>query len=158
MNEEFKRLVTEYTDYVYRICFRLLGEKQDAEDATQDTFFKVYKHHRELKKGQNEKNWICTIALNTARDIYRHRKRTKTIFLQDDPSDRGNYSNELYNRLFTEQILGSLDIRDKTVLVLFYIEQKSIEEMAEILTVSKIRVKVWLHRARKRVLKRFEKI
>jgi RNA polymerase sigma-70 factor (ECF subfamily) len=153
--ESFRKVVFEYADYAYRVAYRLLANADDARDAVQETFIKLYRNFEKYDQRKSMKNWICTIEINTCRDMFRSRKRLYEAqeFNDDVMSDSGKASTWIENRIFTEELLRSLDFKYRTVITLFYLEQKSVEEISTILRRPKTLVKVWLHRARNQILK-----
>jgi RNA polymerase sigma factor (sigma-70 family) len=159
--ENFDNVVRTYRGYVYTITWRLLGNAADAEDAAQETFIKAFKRLKYYNESLGMKNWLCTIALNTARDFYRKSKQAgpSTVFeegtVRDDEGERRDLSVRVGERIDIIRMLEGLDIRYRSVVVLFYMEQYSVKEIAEMLKKSESAVKVWLYRARKILLERF---
>lgn len=77
----FNRLVLAYQDLVYNLTYRLMGDPDSAEDATQDTFIAAY-HHLGSYRGGSFKAWILRIATNTCYDELRRRKRRPVSSLE----------------------------------------------------------------------------
>ena len=80
----FDELVEEYQSLVYALAFRILGDAEDARDATQETFLKVYRHFARFRGEASLKTWICRIAINQARSTerwWRRRHRGNTTSL-----------------------------------------------------------------------------
>jgi RNA polymerase sigma-70 factor (ECF subfamily) len=83
----FDELVEEYQPLVYALSFRILGDAEDARDATQETFLKIYRHFARFRGEASLKTWICRIAINQARSSerwWRRRFRNSTSSL-DSP-------------------------------------------------------------------------
>jgi len=155
--ESFREIVSLYSGYVYTIVFRLLGNKTDAEEATQETFVKAFKNLDHFDESKGWKNWLCTIALNTARDFYRKSRRERILIDRSAPveafmDERAGESNP-DEKLDVQKMLASLDLKYRTVIVLFYMEQHSVKEIAELLKKPESIIKIWLFRARKTILK-----
>jgi RNA polymerase sigma-70 factor (ECF subfamily) len=72
--DSFEKLVKQYENKVFSICFRYLGNREDALDAAQDTFIKVYKSLDKYKFEYAFNVWILTIASNTSKDYLKKRK------------------------------------------------------------------------------------
>jgi RNA polymerase sigma-70 factor (ECF subfamily) len=90
--EAFDQLVEEYQSLVYALALRILNNAEDARDATQETFLKVYKHFGKFRGEASLKTWICRIAINQARSSdrwLRRRRRNDTTSLDAPwgPSD-----------------------------------------------------------------------
>src|SRR5260370_41398642 len=80
----FEELVTHFEHPVYSLCFRLLGDAEEARDAAQETFLKVYKGLSGFRGEAGLKTWIYRIALNQAMNQkrwWRRRHRDETISL-----------------------------------------------------------------------------
>src|SRR5262245_12664274 len=95
--EAFDQLVEEYQALVYALSLRILNNAEDARDATQETFLKVYRHFGNFRGEASLKTWICRIAINQARSSdrwLRRRRRNDTTSLDAPrvPSDGANGS------------------------------------------------------------------
>lgn len=75
--EAFDQLVEEYQALVYALALRILNDAEDARDATQETFLKVYRHFGNFRGAASLKTWICRIAINQARSADRWRRRRR---------------------------------------------------------------------------------
>jgi RNA polymerase sigma-70 factor, ECF subfamily len=75
--EAFDQLVEEYQPLVYALALRVLNNAEDARDATQETFLKVYRHFGNFRGEASLKTWICRIAINQARSADRWRRRRR---------------------------------------------------------------------------------
>jgi RNA polymerase sigma-70 factor, ECF subfamily len=101
--EAFDQLVEEYQALVYALSLRILNNAEDARDATQETFLKIYRHFGNFRGEASLKTWICRIAINQARSSdrwLRRRRRNDTTSL-DAPwgsSDGANGSADGYDQ------------------------------------------------------------
>ncbi|MCI0388914.1 MAG: sigma-70 family RNA polymerase sigma factor [Acidobacteria bacterium] len=75
--DAFDQLVEEYQSLVYALALRVLNDPEDARDATQETFLKIYKHFANFRGEASLKTWICRIAINQARSADRWRRRRR---------------------------------------------------------------------------------
>ena len=82
--DSFNRLVLAYQDMVYSHAFRMVGEKETADDATQTTFISAYNHLSSFRGG-SFKAWLLRIVTNACYDELRRRKRRPTVPLE--PAD-----------------------------------------------------------------------
>ncbi len=73
----FDHLVEEYQSLVYALALRILNDAEDARDATQETFLKIYRHFANFRGEASLKTWICRIAINQARSTDRWRRRRR---------------------------------------------------------------------------------
>jgi len=80
----FEELVEAYQPLVYALCYRILNDGEDARDAAQETFLKIYRHFSHFRGEASLKTWICRIAINQARSTerwWRRRFRKETCSL-----------------------------------------------------------------------------
>jgi RNA polymerase sigma-70 factor (ECF subfamily) len=97
--EAFDQLVEEYQSLVYTLALRILNNAEDARDATQETFLKIYRHFGKFRGDASLKTWICRIAINQARSSdrwLRRRRRNDTTSL-DAPWGPSNGANGAAN-------------------------------------------------------------
>jgi RNA polymerase sigma-70 factor (ECF subfamily) len=85
--DAFDQLVEEYQALVYALALRILNDAEDARDATQETFLKVYRHFGNFRGEASLKTWICRIAINQARsaDRWLRRRRRNDMTSLDAP-------------------------------------------------------------------------
>lgn len=88
----FDELVEEYQPLVYALALRILGDAEDARDATQEAFLKIYRHFAGFRGEASLKTWICRIVINQARSAerwWRRRRRSDTTSLDAPLSQTG---------------------------------------------------------------------
>jgi RNA polymerase sigma-70 factor, ECF subfamily len=157
--ERFHEVVNLYGGYVYTLAYRILGNPCDAEEAAQETFVKAYKNLDRYDETKGLKNWLCTIALNTARDFYRRSRRERKMVSDgvevEELSDQRQAGVHTENRIDIKKILSLLELKYRTVVVLFYMEQCSIKEIGCLLNKPENLIKIWLFRARKKIMERY---
>src|SRR5579864_3960950 len=86
--EAFARLVELHQKRVFRVAYSILRSWEDAEDAVQDIFIKVYEHLRGFQGKSSFATWITRIAVNESLMQVRSRKRSKAVSL-DEPVQQG---------------------------------------------------------------------
>ncbi len=84
--DSFNRLVLAYQDLVYNQAYRMIGEEESADDATQNTFISAYNHIKSFRGG-SFKAWLLRIVTNACYDELRRRKRRPTIPLEPMDED-----------------------------------------------------------------------
>jgi RNA polymerase sigma-70 factor (ECF subfamily) len=161
----FEELVTEYQPLVYALILHSLGNAEDARDATQETFLKIYRHFERFRGEASLKTWICRIAINQARSTerwWRRRRRNETSSLDEPADELGGISTRLTSRTATpesqaiarerrrqlQQALGGLKKDFRVAVVLRDIQGLSYEEIASILEISVGTVKSRIARGR----------
>ncbi|GBD08712.1 ECF RNA polymerase sigma factor SigW [Candidatus Thermoflexus japonica] len=155
--EAFERLIAVYTRPIYNLAYRMLGDPQEAEDATQEIFLRIYRGLATYDPQRPPASWILSIAAHYCIDQLRARR--PSVPLEDLESkivapSRDHPESVVERRDQEEQIqqaLLRLSHEDRMVLVLYYWHERSCEEIASILGVSREAVRVRLHRARLRL-------
>jgi RNA polymerase sigma-70 factor (ECF subfamily) len=148
-------VVRTHADRVYRLAYRLSGNRADAEDLTQETFVRVFRSLAEYQPGTFE-GWLHRITTNLFLDMVRRRQRIRFDALPEDVNDRlaskepgPEVAYEL-NNLDPEiqQALASLPEDFRVAVVLCDLEQLSYEEIAATLNVKVGTVRSRIHRGR----------
>ncbi len=158
--EAFHWVVNQYKDMVYTLCLRMLTDEEDARDAAQEVFVKAYRSIASFQEKSKFSTWIYRIAYNHC--ISEIRKKVKVIDLVDELPDNDESSGdvnglEILSReertRYLQMAVEALPETDAVVVTLFYYDELSLEEIAEVtgLTSSNIRIK--LHRSRKKMYK-----
>ncbi len=154
----FEKLVRRYTPQLYRFAYRLSGNVQAAEDATQETFIKVWKNLKKYDAKQPFRSWIFTIARNTVTDYLRKKKslsfsvlsRDESSF-EDTLSDTDPLPEEQLVAIETTgelmSLLATLPEEYRTVLTLHYQEGMTFEEIGKVMGRPPNTVKSWHRRA-----------
>ncbi|HNR95514.1 MAG TPA: sigma-70 family RNA polymerase sigma factor [Anaerolineae bacterium] len=152
----FGRLVDAYKGPVYNICFRMLGNQADAEDAAQETFVRIYTRLRSYDPQQRLSSWILAVASHYCIDRLR-RQRIKWFSLDDllpvqelqDEADQPETVLLQSERTSEVQsLLQSLPPEYRLVIALRYWQDLSYEEIAKTVGATESAVKSRLHRAR----------
>jgi len=149
----FEELMRSYSGFVYSLAFRMLGRRADAEDVFQETFFKAWTHLRSFRSGGNFTYWIKRIATNLCIDQLKTRKR-QHAYENDRVEEVGSWEGEQQHEDEQEQVnqlLAQLPVNHRAAVVLFYLEDQSVEEVALTLKQKPATVKVWLFRARQKM-------
>jgi RNA polymerase sigma-70 factor (ECF subfamily) len=154
--EAFSSLVKAYQVPVYNLAYRMLGTSMEAEEATQETFLRIYRRLHTYNAQQKLSSWILAIASHYCVDRLR-RRRITWLPLEDEPAlaasetadtspERGYLQQEREQEM--QSLLACLPEGYRLVLVLRYWHDLSYEEMARVLSTTESAVKSKLHRAR----------
>lgn len=144
-----RAFVDHFHALVFSICFRMLGHRHDAEDATQDVFVRAFRHLDHWDHSRPLRPWLLTIAANRCRT--RLAKRTKTPVAMEHAHEIAG-SNPARSLDLAEELqrgLGELREDYRMCFLLFYEQQLSVQEVAATLECPEGTVKTWLYRARK---------
>jgi RNA polymerase sigma-70 factor, ECF subfamily len=161
--EAFRQLFERYSRPVISFVYDMVGDRALAEDLTQETFVRAYRHLGSLREDGKFSTWLFSIAKNVAREHLRSGERRapkvelddeQVMELQDDGRTpvEGLLDKELNG--VVRRALGALDEDKRTVFALKVFQQRSYEEIAEITGFSLPKVKTDLHRARAEMRRR----
>ncbi len=161
--EAFRLIFERYSRPLISFVYDQVGNRELAEELTQETFVRAYRSLRTLREETKLSTWLFGIAKNVARESLRARRRTNQHVDLDDKlvlnlSDRGPVPvKQLLNKELNEVIQNSLALLDedkRLVFTLKVFQQCSYEEIAEITGFSIPKLKTDLHRARTEMRKR----
>lgn len=140
-DNDLEFVVHKYSQTVYRVCFVILGNAQDAEDALQETMIRYYTKGPVTTDENYRKAWLIRVASNICRDIYRKRHEHLNI---DDCLNVGTTDNQTY----ILQSVMQLPEKYKIPLILFHVEGYKTEEIANIMHVSSATIRKRLQNGR----------
>ena len=153
MDEQmFSDLYEKYANDVLRFSYFYLGDRQQAEDVTQDVFVRLLTHTPELVPGK-EKAWLLKVAMNRCRDIWRA-AWVKRVVLGSPAMELTPAPGSLDDSLERQELLAAIhrlpaDFRD--VVLLHYYQGYGINEIAEMLRVPEGTISSRLSRGRKKL-------
>jgi len=157
----FQELMSRYTKHIFNFILQYVKVREEAEDVSQDTFFKVWKYMKRFKEDMKFKPWLFTIARNTALDYIKKKKALTFSSIEGDEDDSFNFADtisdneplppELFARKeLANELLGAMtDLHPdhRSVLMMHYHEDMTFEEIAEIMKKPMNTVKSWHHRS-----------
>lgn len=143
-------LVDHFAGQVFGLCYRMLGNRQDAEDVAQETFVRVFRSLSQFDRDREFRPWLLAIAGNRCRSWLAVRRRVPLpTDLVDDLEDG---TAEVHGmRALTEEVdLALLGLREeyRTAFLLFHQHELSYAEISATLDCPVGTVKTWIHRAR----------
>ena len=155
----FEQLFYRYQEKVYNVAYRMMGNQQDAEDMTQEVFFRVYQKLSSFKFSSAFSTWLYRITANLCLDEINRRKKqpAEESFSQDDldsfcsdlnPEDKV-IANEEQALLW--EAINSLKPEYRIIIILRDLEGLSYKELKQALKCSMGRVKSRLHDARRKL-------
>lgn len=157
--EHFSVFLDRYSRPLYALIVQIVGCHEDAEELLQDVFLKAFRHLNRYKGECRFSTWIYRIAYNAAISATR-KKKQELLYIEENtinnvPDDVADSvlaraeDEEQVDRL--SRAIDQLNGEEKALITLFYYEEKSLEEIGEVLKISISNVKVRLHRTRKKI-------
>jgi len=143
----FEQLLELYGKKVFRMALMMLKDTGRAEEVTQDIFLKLWQALPAYDGRAAPSTWLYTIARNTCLSAVRAESYRKTTSLKE--ASGPTVSNTAPLNIEWEEYLSKLPEIQRQVIMLFYLEEKSIRDVAEILDLPQGTVKSHLHRARR---------
>lgn len=155
----FSILVERYKDLVYTLAIRMVKHKEEAEEITQDTFIKAYKFIHKFKGDSKFSTWIYRVAYNTCLDaIKKHKKLQSNVPINEYTEhevkaiDNALDIMEAKERsVVIKNCIEKLPSEDAFLMTLYYYEELSLDEIADITGLKANNVKVKLFRSRKKL-------
>src|SRR5688572_3748043 len=150
----YAEMVDKYKSYAYTIAQKILQNRPDAEEATQDAFIKAYHHLKGFNQESKFSTWLYRIVFNTAVSYKRKNRQQfqsieNTVIEYREESEGMLETND--KKKYLNLALSKLNEADRTALTLFYLKEFSLEEIAEITGMQANTAKVRIHRARQRL-------
>jgi RNA polymerase sigma-70 factor (ECF subfamily) len=145
--EALEQLLNRYEAKVFRMALTFLKDPARAEDVTQDTFLKLWRALPDFDARASPGTWLYTIARNTCLSACRAESYRKTVAL-DAISEPTAPVRAVFADMELEACLERLSEVQKTVITLFYLQEKRVDEVARMLGIPEGTVKSHLHRAR----------
>lgn len=154
------KLIDLCSQYVYAVSLKMTGDVDDARDAAQESFIKVWDKIDSYNFSFKFSTWLYKIVVNTCLDKIRKRTKHQSIFKQLDSQDHqfSSSSNRAETQFESKQMIdfikiisGRLPAKQHSVFVLHDLEECTQDEISSILGMSKGRIKSNLHLARKAV-------
>lgn len=152
-------LVTRYYERVFATCFRILGHRQDAEDATQETFSRFAKYFDRWDPHRPLGPWLIAIAGNRCRTQLARRRNFAPLQASPEPVTQDLTQRQAADALREEVslILITLPDNQRTAFKLFHEQSLSYNEIAERLKCPVGTVKTWVHRARTSLIQQLQR-
>ncbi|WP_238326905.1 RNA polymerase sigma factor [Paenibacillus graminis] len=149
--EAFAIIIRAFERQIYTYCYYILKSREEAEDAVQDIFVKVYRELERYRKLESFSAWLYKVAYHHCLDQIRKRKRRSRLLslykeqhpkAYSDPSDEGP----------VQLLMGSLSAEESNLLILKVVEQYSFEEMGKIMGCNPAALRKKFERLRKKLV------
>lgn len=155
--EAFIALIEESKETLKRVALSYLKNEEDAADAIQETILNAYEHLGELKKAAFFRTWLVRILINNCTKLYRKKKDHENYAYTPEEIIAGNRQEEFsvafVSNLEFLDLLKALSEENRTIFQLYFGEQFTISEIAEILQINENTVKSRIRRGKEQLRK-----
>jgi RNA polymerase sigma-70 factor (ECF subfamily) len=157
--QAFAVIVNKYKQLVLTLVCKIITNRDDAEDITQEIFIKVFKSLEQFKEKSTFSTWLYKIAYNTALSEIRKQKidfisynaNYQSVSEDEEIGEKIEDFEKEEKLFFLEEALKQLPPDERLLITLFYLNEQTIEEISTITNLSFSNVKVKLHRIRKKL-------
>ena len=160
--DAYTKIVDRYYDRCARFAIRMLGNRDDAEDALQATFLRAYRALGKYHEQDKFSAWLYLILTNQCRSIAARRSHRERVFVNEEslllnaPDPRPGWTGE--DEEFVQRVLNELDPLLREAFLLKYVEELSYEEMSVLTGAGISALKMRVKRACERLRERWDRI
>lgn len=158
----FDLLYNRYSAKIFGKCLTLLRDEFKAQDATQDIMMKILLNLNKFSGNSKFSTWVYSITYNFCIDSIRKSKKDKSI-LMDDVSMLSDVEDEVSDKFLLEvklerlkKILEMINVEDKSILLMKYMDGLSIKDIASIKDKSESAIKMKIKRAKEKFMKVYQ--
>lgn len=151
MEEYLTFLMNQYGNSVLRMCYVYLKDYQLAEDAAQETFIRVYQHYEEFHNRSSVKTWIIQIAINLCKNQMRTHWWKNRFHQEMIEVETSGYYDSFLDRQMVLMEISKLSVKYREVILLYYYQELTILEIADVLGEKESTIKARLVRAREKL-------
>jgi RNA polymerase sigma-70 factor (ECF subfamily) len=162
----FSFIVDRHKDKAYNLAFRICGNHEEAEELAQDSFLKAYRSLNSFKMKSSFATWLYRIVYNTTISHIRIKKKG-VLSLEDFPADAtdfisGGTNEEEAEREYRSSLvnfaLQKINEEERALVSLYYYDEMSADEIADVTGFTKANIKVKLFRARQKMTEIIQKV
>lgn len=146
--QEYEIIITKYLDCIYRVAVNGCKNYADAEDIVQNTFVKLWERDEEFDNEEHLKKWLIRVTVNECNSLWRSAWKKCTAYLEELTQEPVFSTPEKSNLYFA---VRELPQKYRQIVHLYYFEEYSVKEIAEIMNLSETAVQTRLLRARQKL-------
>ncbi len=148
--EYIEKVISKYSDMVYRIALTRCSTIENAEDVFQEVFMKFSEKKPKFENSEHEKAWFIRVTINLSKNVRNSNWNKKVVSLDENMVFNNKEENDIFS------LVSELPKNYKTVIYLSYYEGYKVNEIAKILKMNENTVKTWLFRAREMLKDKLE--
>ena len=143
--DDLEQVMDTYGNMLFRLCIVMLGNSADAEDAMQEVMLKYYRKAPTFADEEHRKAWLLTVAGNQCKDMLRFRAKHPLA----ENTDIYEYKSSDSESSGILEALITLPEKFRMVLILYYVEEYSVKDIARMIGKTPSAVKMRLQKGRK---------
>lgn len=155
----FAVLVDRYKDFVFTLSLKMLQNREEAEEAAQDTFIKVFRSLSSFKKESKFSTWLYKITYNNCLDRIKKQKRSRSVvelneFTEQEVKSLMNILENIEESERKDMIRDCLNLlqpEESFLITLYYFNENSLKEISQIIKMNENNLKIKLFRTRKKL-------
>ena len=144
----FEVLLKKYKQYLYKIAYSYTKNEQDSLDLIQECSYKAWLNIKKLKKHSSFKVWVSRILVNIAIDTYYRQSKNQIVEIGDEVLSFENENLSIVEKVDLQNAIDLLKPEYKTVIILKYFDDMTIDNISEVMDVCPNTVKTYLRRAK----------
>lgn len=159
-----EKIITTYSSYIYTIIKKCIGNNEDIEELISDVFIALWNNYKRLEPSLELKPYLAGITKNLIKKKYRELSNNIQYCdisgyesIAEDKIDASIVAEQSEKNKYIIRILNELKAEEKHIFIMFYYNSKKVKEIAEVLGISKSKVKTTLHRVRKKLKSELKK-
>lgn len=146
-----------YKDMIYKLAWAYCKDRYQADDVFQEVFFKYLKYHPRFKTSEHEKAWFIRTTINVCKNLLKNKWNRDMVQLQewDDEQETGRPAGDAFEDL--KKAILDLPERYRVPIHLYYYEEYTVREIAQILRKSESTIQTQLQRGREKIRQALER-
>lgn len=160
----FEEVVNQYQSLVVNLCFKMTGNREDAEDIAQEVFIKVWNKGKKFRGDSSLQTWIYRIAINVSLNYNRKKKIRGFVNSIESTFDTIKSTENVHSEIekeekenFVQQAIQTLPVNQRIALTLQMYKDHSYAEISEIMDISISSVESLIFRAKRNLKKKLSK-
>ena len=151
--DSLRESIERYSNMVYRLAFSMMKNKYDADDIHQEVFVQYINHYPKLENEEHKKAWLIRVTINTCKNWWKNTWQRKVCGMLEghEAATQDEAVLQWEQRYPIMEKVQKLPQKYRLIIHLFYYEEMSIKEIAEVLELKESNVRARLTRARQKL-------
>ncbi len=156
-DDQATEMIEKYADMVYKLAYAQVRNRQDADDIFQEVFIRLVQYGEAFESEEHEKAWLIRVTINCTRNMWLSAWRRRMVFMEDEAWNKVAAEEAPEENEELAEALDALPVKYRRVIHLFYYEEMSVEQIAQVLGDKPATIRSRLTRARKALKEKMQK-